>query len=158
MGSGFAVGDFDGDGRPDLFLAADGCNRLLKNEGHYRFTDVTARSGISELDASSRHPIFADVDGDGLLDLLIVQSDKPSRLLLQKKGGHFTDVTEAYGLKTGTGAHSAHFFDYDHDGDLDLYVGAYGPSKDDVAVPTLDGRNGYPHSSFATRRAFGSPT
>jgi len=145
MGSGFAVGDFDGDGRPDLFLAADGCNRLLKNEGHYRFTDVTARYGLEGLDVSSRHPIFADVDGDGLLDLLVVQSDKPSRLFLQKKGRGFVDVTDTYGLATGKGAHSAHFFDYDHDGDLDLYIGAYGPSVEDTAVPTLDGRNGYPH-------------
>jgi hypothetical protein len=148
MGSGFAVGDIDGDGRPDLFLAADGCNRLLKNEGHFRFTDVTARYGLTGLDVSSRHPIFADVDGDGLLDLFVAQSDKPSRLFLQKKGGHFTDVTDAYGLVTGKGAHSAHFFDYDHDGDLDLYVGAYGPSVDDTAIPTLDGRNGYPHQLF----------
>jgi hypothetical protein len=148
MGSGFAVGDIDGDGRPDLFLAADGCNRLLKNEGHFRFTDVTARYGLTGLDASSRHPIFADVDGDGLLDLFVTQSDKPSRLFLQKKGGHFTDVTDAYGLVTGKGAHSAHFFDYDHDGDLDLYIGAYGPSIEDTAIPTLDGRNGYPHQLF----------
>jgi hypothetical protein len=148
MGSGFAVGDFDGDGRPDLFLAADGCNRLLKNDGHYHFTDVTARYGLAGLDVSSRHPIFADVDGDGLLDLLVVQSDKPSRLFLQKKGRGFVDVTEAWGLATGKGAHCAHFFDYDHDGDLDLYIGAYGPSVEDTAVPTLDGRNGYPHQLF----------
>jgi hypothetical protein len=120
----------------------------LKNEGHYRFTDVTARYGLTGLDVSSRHPIFADVDGDGLLDLLVVQSDKPSRLFLQKKGHGFVDVTEAYGLSTGKGAHCAHFFDYDHDGDLDLYIGAYGPSVEDTAVPTLDGRNGYPHQLF----------
>jgi len=148
MGSGFAVGDVDADGRPDLFVAADGCNRLLKNEGHYRWTDVTQAYGLSGLDVSSRHPIFADVDGDGLLDLLVVQSDAPSRLFLQKKGKRFVDVTEAYGLTTGKGAHCAHFFDYDHDGDLDLFVGAYGPSVDDVAMPTLDGRNGYPNQLF----------
>ncbi len=144
MGSGFAVGDFDGDGKTDLFLAADGCNRLLKNEGHYRFTDVTARWGVTGLGSSSRHPIFVDVDGDGRLDLFVVQSDAPSKLFLQKDH-RFVDVTAAYGLSTGKGAHEAHFFDYDHDGDLDLFVGTYGPSVDDTAVPTLDGRNGYPN-------------
>ncbi len=158
MGSGFAVGDVDGDGRPDLFLAADGCNRLLKNEGHYRFTDVTARYGLTGLDVTSRHPVFADVDGDGLLDLLVVQSDKPSRLFLQKKGKGFVDATEAYGLSTGKGAHAAVFLDYDHDGDLDLYVGAYGPSVEDTAIPTLDGRNGYPAATKCSETAATAPS
>jgi hypothetical protein len=144
MGSGLAVGDIDEDGRPDLFVAGDGCNRLLKNQGNYRFVDVSEAWGIGELDGTSRHPVFADINGDGRLDLLVTQSDVPSKIFIQREG-RFTDATDAYGLKTGEGAHNAHFFDYDRDGDLDLFIGHYGPSVDDTAVPSLDGRNGYPN-------------
>jgi enediyne biosynthesis protein E4 len=142
MGSGFAVGDFDADGKVDVFTAADGCNRLLKNEGGYRFTDVTEQSGIKGLHVSSRQPIFVDFDGDGGLDLFVTQSDQPSRLFA-RRGDRYVDVTDSMGLRTRTGAHNAHFFDYDRDGDLDLFIGYYGPSQGNTAVPTLDGRNGY---------------
>lgn len=144
MGSGVAIGDFNEDGKPDLFVASDGCNRLLQNDGNFQFSDVTDRMGISGLDATSRHPIFADVDGDGALDLFVTQSHAPSKLFMQKDG-KFVDRTSAFGIKTGTAAHNAHFFDYDGDGDLDLFVGHYGKSKGDVATPTLDGRNGHPN-------------
>ncbi len=137
-GSGVAVGDFDGDGLPDLFLPGDGGNRLLRNLGGRRFEDVTAARGIADegvLDA--HHALFVDYDNDGRLDLFVVHSEKPSRLFHQEADGRFTDVTASCGIATGEAAHDAVFFDYDDDGLLDCYVGHYG-----VINPSLDGRNG----------------
>ena len=152
MGSGIALGDYDNDGLTDVFVAADGCNRLLHNDGHLRFSDVTESLGIQGLSAVSRHPIFADVNGDGELDLLVTQSDAPSKLFL-REDGQFVDAAERFGLVTNRGAHSATFFDYDRDGDLDLFVGSYGPSEGDQATPSLDGRNGYKNQLFRNEGA-----
>ena len=152
MGSGLALGDYDGDGLTDVFVAADGCNRLLHNDGHLRFSDVTESVGITGLSAVSRHPIFADVNGDGELDLLVTQSDASSKLFL-REDAQFVDATERFGLTTNRGAHSATFLDYDRDGDLDLFVGSYGPSEGDQATPSLDGRNGYKNQLFRNEGA-----
>lgn len=147
MGSGLALGDYDADGLTDVFVAADGCNRLLHNEGQFRFSDVTESLGFKGLSAVSRHPIFADVNGDDRLDLLVTQSDAPSKLFL-REGDQFVDATERLGLVTNQGAHNATFLDFDRDGDLDLFVGTYGPSEGDEATPSLDGRNGYKNQLF----------
>jgi histone H3/H4 len=147
MGSGLALGDFDGDGLTDVFVAADGCNRLLHNDGAFRFSDVTEGSGITGLGSVSRHPIFVDINGDSHLDLFVTQSDAPSKIFLQE-GEQYIDATERFGLVTNQGAHSATFFDYDRDGDLDLFVGTYGPSDGDEATPSLDGRNGFKNQLF----------
>jgi len=138
MGSGIAVGDIDGDGLPDLFLAGDGGNRLLRNLGNGHFQDITTAYGITDTKLDDVHQaLFVDYDNDGHLDLFIVHSASPSRLFHQKPDGHFEDVTATCGIVTGEFAHDAVWFDYDNDGLLDCYVGHYGGSH-----PTLDGRNG----------------
>ncbi|MCG5052318.1 MAG: CRTAC1 family protein [Myxococcales bacterium] len=144
MGSGVAVGDYDGDGLPDLFLAADACNRLYRNLGSHTFRDVTAEAGLHGLTLDSRHAVFADVDGDARLDLLVVNSESGSRLFRQVAPGKFADVTELSRLTPGTGAHTAVFFDPDLDGDLDLFIGTYGAARpEDKGGPSIDGRNGH---------------
>jgi len=138
MGCGVAVGDFDGDGLPDLFLPGDGGNRLLRNLSHGHFADVTVELGITDSRCDdAHHALFVDYDNDGRLDLFIVHSHSPSRLFHQKADGHFEDVTASCGIVTGEDAHDAVWFDYDNDGLLDCYVGHYGGTR-----PTLDGRNG----------------
>ena len=157
MGAGIGVGDVDKNGYPDLFVAGEGFGRLYLNKGKAapgKFTDATEAWGIPAGLDDSKHPIFFDMEGDGDLDLLIVRSEHPS-LLLKQEGGKFVDVTEATGLRTAPGgAHVATVFDYDGDGDLDVYVGYYGADANNRGgskkrnLPSMDGKNGTPHQLF----------
>src|SRR6516164_10661617 len=71
-GSGVAVGDFDNDGLPDLyFCSLNGHNALYKNLGGFKFKEVTSDSGIVVSNQFCRGAVFADINGDGFLDLLI---------------------------------------------------------------------------------------
>lgn len=152
MGSGVGVGDVNGDGYPDLFIAGEGLGRLYLNKGARApgaFEDVTARYGIPAALHDSRAALFFDKDGDGDLDLLIVRSGNPS-LLLELDKGRYTDRAGASGIKTTNGAHSASVFDYDLDGDLDILIGYYGSdvvnkeASQERNLPSIDGRNSTP--------------
>jgi hypothetical protein len=126
-GSGVALGDYDGDGRCDLYLCRlEGPNALYRNLGDWRFEDVTAAAGVACADQLSTGAVFADVDGDGWLDLLVLSMGGPNALFLNTGRGTFTNVTAAAGLVSDLGATSAALADVDGDGDLDLYVANYG--------------------------------
>src|SRR5437899_5914053 len=115
--------DFDGDGKPDLFLVSgttDGESHLLRNLGNGRFEDVTQAAGI-HLRGAGFGCAAGDFDNDGKPDLAVCLSDGV-RLLHDKGEGKFEDVTEAAGIRKEKGCVGATFVDYDHDGDLDLYV------------------------------------
>ncbi|MEO8877521.1 MAG: VCBS repeat-containing protein, partial [Polyangiaceae bacterium] len=151
MGAGIAVGDLNGDGYPDLFLAGEGLGRLYLNKGKGApgmFVDATAAWHVPDALDDSHGALFADFDGDGAVDLLVMRSEHPS-LLLKQDGGTFTDVADKLGFKTHNGAHVAQAFDYDNDGDLDIYVAYYGADlanqKGGKNQPSMDGKNGSPH-------------
>jgi Tfp pilus assembly protein PilF len=115
--------DYDGDGRPDLFLvsaAADGASHLLHNAGQGRFEDVTDKSGIA-LKGAGLGCAAGDFDNDGHTDLAVCLSDGV-RLLRNKGDAKFEDVTQAVGIRREKGCVGVTFVDYDHDGDLDLYI------------------------------------
>jgi Tfp pilus assembly protein PilF len=115
--------DYDGDGKPDLFLvsgAADGTSRLLHNLGDGRFEDVTQEAGI-HLTGSGLGCAAGDFDNDGHTDLAVCLGDGV-RLLRNKGDGKFEDVTQAVGIRREKGCVALTFVDYDHDGDLDLYI------------------------------------
>ena len=115
--------DFDGDGRPDLFLVsgtADGASHLLRNLGNGRFGDVTKDGGI-KLVGAGLGCAAGDFDNDGKTDLAVCLSDGV-RLLHNNGEGKFEDVTEAAGIRKEKGCVGVTFVDFDHDGDLDLYV------------------------------------
>lgn len=113
--------DFDGDGKPDLFLvSADGKSHLLRNAGGGKFEDVTAKAGLTSVGAGFGCAA-GDFDNDGLTDLAVCEVDGV-RLFHNDGGGKFTDVTKKVGIQREKGCVSAAFVDYDHDGDLDLYL------------------------------------
>ena len=115
--------DFDGDGKPDLFLvsgAEDGTSHLLRNLGNGRFEDVTEAAGI-HLAGAGFGCAAGDFDNDGKTDLAVCLSDGV-RLLHNKGEGKFEDVTGAAGIRKEKGCVGVTFVDYDHDGDLDLYI------------------------------------
>jgi tetratricopeptide (TPR) repeat protein len=115
--------DYDGDGKPDLFLVsalAGGTSRLLRNLGNGRFADVTQDAGLT-LSGNGLGCAAGDFDNDGHTDLAVCLSDGV-RLLRNKGDGKFGDVTQAVGIRRELGCVGVTFVDYDHDGDLDLYI------------------------------------
>ncbi len=125
IGAGVAVGDIDGDGAPDLFAASvSGRATLYRNQGGFRFEDITESSGL-RIDSLSVGATFADVDGDGDLDLVVGTRGGPVMLWQNDGAGRFTDVTATSGLVGGYGATTLTMADVDRDGDLDLYVATY---------------------------------
>ncbi len=117
--------DYDGDGKPDLFLVsanADGTSHLLHNLGNGRFADVTQAAGLA-LKGNGLGCAAGDYDNDGHTDLAVCLSDGV-HLLHNKGDGKFEDVTEKVGIRREKGCVGATFVDYDHDGDLDLYITA----------------------------------
>lgn len=126
-GSGVALGDYDGDGLCDIYLCdLGGHNKLYKNLGHWKFKDVTAEAGVACPDQTSTGAVFADVNGDGLLDLLVTSMGGPNALFLNEGNGHFTNVTVSAGLVSKLGGTSMALADIDGNGTLDLYVANYG--------------------------------
>ncbi|HXP60273.1 MAG TPA: VCBS repeat-containing protein, partial [Dongiaceae bacterium] len=124
-GSGVALGDVDGDGWCDIFVCSlEGHVALYKNLGGWRFTNITAAAGLDFPGNFSTGATFADVDGNGTLDLLINGIGTGTRLFLNDGHGHFTEARDS-GLAHEYGAMTCALADIDGDGALDLYVANY---------------------------------
>ncbi len=125
-GSGVAVGDIDNDGLPDIyFCSLNGRNALYKNLGGMKFKEVTDESGIICSNRFCTGAVFADVNGDGSLDLLVATLGGGVLCFLNDGHGHFTDVTSAAGTATKYGSMTMALADVDGNGTLDLYVANY---------------------------------
>ena len=127
-GGGVAVGDVNNDGLPDLYFTSNvGPNRLYLNKGDYRFEDVTERAGVADPDGWKTGVTMADVNGDGYVDIYVSAVDVLTMhghnvLYINNGDGTFTDRTKEYGLDFAGFSTQALFFDYDGDGDLDMYL------------------------------------
>ncbi|HJT36773.1 MAG TPA: CRTAC1 family protein [Pirellulales bacterium] len=176
---GAAFGDYDNDGDQDLYVTSTrGGNLLFENEGGGRFSEITERAGVACV-AHSETPAFFDYDGDGNLDLFVtntarwttdefdsrehyyrgetdiwtrvynVEDREPNVLFRNNGNGTFTDVTDEAGLKGNGWSGDVAIFDYDEDGDLDLFVSnMFGQSQ-------LYENDGQGHFSDVTRRTLG---
>ena len=123
-GPGACFLDYDNDGKPDLFIGANGPQGgmvLFRNLGNGRFEDATKAAGLDP--ASSAYSCtIGDYDNDGFTDLALVVGTRVS-LFHNQKNGTFKDESDTAGVKQDAKAPQAlNFVDYDHDGDLDLYV------------------------------------
>jgi hypothetical protein len=133
QGAGVCLGDVDGDGLADVFLArTEGANALYRNLGEWRFEEVTQRAGVGASDRHSTGCAFADVDADGDLDLILVALGGPNALFVNDGSARFTERGEEAGLASTAGSTSVAVADVDGDGDLDLYIANY------KAYTTLD--------------------
>ena len=136
QGAGVALGDVDGDGRPDLFLArTEGCNALYRNLGDMRFEDITTASGVGACERHSSAAAFADVDGDGDLDLILLATTGPNAIFLNDGAGKFTEHRDL-GLDTvGRGGTTISMADVDGSGRLSMYIANYKPYNVDDTIP-----------------------
>ena len=128
-GGGVAVGDVNGDGLPDLYFSANmSQDRLYLNRGGLTFEDVTEQAGLAAEDTWTTGVTMGDVNGDGHLDIYVCKSGRVSAdrrrnvLYINEGDGTFTERAAEYGLDDAAYSNHAALFDYDRDGDLDLYL------------------------------------
>ena len=146
-GGGVALGDLSGDGLPELVLTSNqGGPRLYLNLGQFRFRDITQEAGVAEQDRWTTGVTLADVNGDGLLDIYVchagLKSAARANTLYINQGvrdgiPRFREMAAQYGIADTGYSTQAAFFDYDGDGDLDLFLIRNSPR----AVATIAVRN-----------------
>jgi hypothetical protein len=126
IASGVAAGDVDGDGLCDLYFCnQDGNNALYRNLGHWRFEDITANAGVACPGQHSIGATFADVNGDGFLDLIVTARGGPNRLFINDGKGHFKEDMTFPGRESRYASTSIAVADINGDGWPDIYICNY---------------------------------
>ena len=148
---GVAAGDYDNDGLVDLFIVRGdmGPNLLYRNMGDNSFEEVAAQAGLAYTKSATENyahsgPGFADMDGDGDVDLFIGGiAGAPAKIFRNNDDGTFTDVTEGSGIEAINARYtlSSAFGDYDRDGLLDMFLSHWGTPRDFDAQPNLSTEN-----------------
>lgn len=128
-GGGVAIGDINNDGKADIFLTSNmGPNKLYLNKGDWQFEDISSQAGIEEDGRWSTGVVMVDINADGLLDIYVCNAGykegltQNNAMFINQGNLEFVNMAEEMGLSdSGYTTHAA-FFDYDLDGDLDVYI------------------------------------
>ena len=133
-GGGVGIGDFNNDGLQDIYFTGNvAANKLYLNKGKFSFEDITGEADVGGKERWCRGVAVVDINNDGWQDLYVCTSmlsdpHKRENLLYINQGGgkngipHFKEMAGEYGLNDTTHTTMASFFDYDNDGDLDVYL------------------------------------
>jgi hypothetical protein len=135
-GGGLGIGDINNDGLQDVFLGGNMAeSRLYLNKGNLQFEDITASSGVALADSWARGISMVDINADGLLDIYVCRAGpagprsenpalipRPNLLYINQGHNKFVEEAKKYGLDYAGNTTQAAFFDYDHDGDLDVFL------------------------------------
>ncbi|MBQ4913795.1 VCBS repeat-containing protein [Maribacter sp. MMG018] len=131
-GGGVAVGDVNNDGLPDIYFTSNQqSNKLYINRGDFSFEDVTDRAGVAGAIGASvwtNGVTMVDVNADGWKDIYVcrlhgfMNMEGGNQLFINNRNGTFTEKAEEYGLNARSYSQQASFFDYDLDGDLDMFL------------------------------------
>jgi hypothetical protein len=119
--------DYNNDGCTDILVLRGGWEvpqrkSLLRNNCNGTFTDVTKASGLAEPATSTQAAVWADINNDGLLDLMVVNENSPAQLFLNKGDGTFEDISMRAGINRTAFSKGVTATDYDNDGYVDFYV------------------------------------
>jgi|TARA_B110000908_G_scaffold172105_1_gene237691 hypothetical protein len=130
MGSGVAIGDVNNDGLSDVFFTGNMVdNKLYLNKGNMQFEDISISAGIQGDQRWYTGVTMTDINNDGFLDIYVSVSgkydDTRNQLFLNNGDLTFTEQAEAYGIADPSNSIQSTFFDYDKDGDIDLFVANY---------------------------------
>jgi hypothetical protein len=128
-GGGVSIGDVNNDGLADVYLTINrGPNKLYLNKGDFKFEDITESAGVAGTKQWSTGVVMVDINSDGFLDIYVCNAgivsgdEQDNELFINSGDGTFTEEAESYNLAdSGITTHAA-FFDYDLDGDLDVYI------------------------------------
>tara|TARA_R110002049_G_scaffold212459_1_gene383570 strand:- start:107968 stop:111231 length:3264 start_codon:yes stop_codon:yes gene_type:complete len=136
MGGGVATGDINNDGLLDIYFTGNQVpNKLYLNKGSLQFEDITQSAGVAGDNRWYTGVTMADINGDGFLDIYCSVggkfAPKNNELYLNNGDGTFSEKAALYGIDDIGNSVQATFFDYDKDGDLDLFVANYPPTKFD---------------------------
>ncbi len=128
-GGGVSAGDVNNDGLPDIYFTANkGPNKLYLNKGNFIFEDITVKAGVSGNSDWNTGTVMVDVNGDGLLDIYvcavvgILNFEGYNELFINNGDLTFSEQSAQYNLNIKSQANNVAFFDYDKDGDLDMYL------------------------------------
>jgi enediyne biosynthesis protein E4 len=128
-GGGVAVGDINNDGLDDIYFTGNMLpNKLYLNQGDFKFKDITNVAGVAGRGDWTTGVTMVDINGDGFLDIYVCYSGKGdpegrrNQLFVNQGNETFLEVAAAYGLDDPSNSIQALFFDYDRDGDLDMYL------------------------------------
>lgn len=128
-GGGVAIGDINNDGLSDVFFSSNqGSNKLFLNKGNFKFEDISQKAGIQGNNSWSTGVTMVDINADGLLDIYVCSAgnenaeNQKSELFINKGNNIFIENAAEYNLANTGITTNATFFDYDKDGDLDVYI------------------------------------
>lgn len=128
-GGGMCIADINNDQLPDIyFVCSNGKNKLYLNQGGLKFRDITDQAGVGSEEGFETAVTAVDINADGYLDFYVCRGGvekndlRRNKLFINNKDLTFSEISKEYGLDDMSSSTGANFFDYDNDGDLDMYL------------------------------------